>query len=343
MRNFRYDAVMASLRIGIIGLGYWGPNWLRNFTAIAACEVVWACDTDKLRLEKFSRQYPAVRFTQAVDDLWNDDTLDAVVIATPTSTHFPLATAALEAGKHVLLEKPMTSTVAEAENLVALAAKQKRLLLVDHTFAYTASVALLRETVQAKKLGRILYVDSTRINLGLIQKDASVFEDLAVHDLTILDVIESLEDITEIYACASAYYGEQPEVGHLHLRFRSGLHAHIHVSWLSPVKMRTMLVGGAKAMLTFDDVEPSEKIRIYDKGVEHDATKPDPFFPTYRSGDVRIPAIPATEALQTEALHFLACIRGEEKPLVSGREGLAVMRILAAATTSLHSGTTVSL
>lgn len=324
-----------SVRIGIVGLGYWGPNWLRNFAGIEHCDVAYGCDKDRSRLDRFSRQYPAIRFTPDIGDLLHDPDLDAVVIATPTATHFPLARAALTAGKHVLLEKPMTSTAAEAKALVALAKKKKRLLMVDHTFAYTEAVRHIRDLVRGGELGNMLYFDSTRINLGLIQKDASVFADLAVHDLTILDAVAGLENITEIFACASAFYGKQPEVGHLHLRCKNGLHAHIHVSWLSPVKVRQTLIGGSKAMLTYDDVEPSEKIRMYDKGVERDDTKPDPFFPKYRSGDIHIPALPIKEALHTEALHFLASIRGDEKPLVTGEDGLRMVTLLEMAEKSL--------
>lgn len=326
---------MKSLCVAIVGLGYWGPNWLRNFAAIDACDVSWGCDLNAAQLKKYQRQYPSVRFTEHFSDVLKDKRVDAVVIATPTSTHFPLAKEALEAGKHVLLEKPMTSTPAEAERLIALAKKNKKHLLVDHTFAYTPAVAAIRDAVSSGELGRILYFDSTRINLGLIQKDASVFEDLAVHDLTILNAISPLREIDELYACASASYGKQPEVGHLHLHFVNGLQAHIHVSWLSPVKVRQTLIGGSKAMVVYDDVEPSEKIRFYDKGVDHDITKPDPFFPKYRSGDVRIPALSLTEALHTEAKHFLACIRGQEHPVVSGEDGLQVVKLLALTKESL--------
>ncbi len=324
-----------SLSVGVVGLGYWGPNWLRNFASLEGCELRWGCDLSKDRVKKFARQYPATKFTQKFEDLLNDALLDAVIIATPTMAHFPLAKAALEAGKHVLVEKPMTATVKEAEELVALAKKNKLQLLVDHTFAYTEAVAKIREYAGQKKLGELLYFDSTRINLGIIQKDSSVFYDLAVHDLTILNELENLANLEEIFACGSAHYGKHAEVGHLHLKFKSGFHAHIHVSWLSPVKLRQTLIGGKKAMIVYDDLEPSEKIRFYDKGVERDDTKPDPFFPKYRSGDVTIPALKVSEALQTEAKHFLACIAGKEKPRVSGEDGLHMVKVLALAEESL--------
>lgn len=331
-----YDRRMSTISVGIVGLGYWGPNWLRNFAAIEGCELRWGCDLSPDRTAKFARQYPATTFTQTFEDLLKDNDLNAIVIATPTAAHYPLAKAALEAGKHVLVEKPMTATAEQAEELVALAKKNGLQLLVDHTFAYTEAVTTIREYTQAKKLGELLYFDSTRINLGIIQKDSNVFYDLAVHDLTILNELENLSNLKEIFACGSAHYGKHAEVGHLHLRFASGFHAHIHVSWLSPVKIRQTLIGGKKAMITYDDLEPSEKIRFYDKGVERDDTKPDPFFPKYRSGDITIPALKMTEALQVEARHFLACIAGKEKPRVSGEDGLHMVRVLALADESLQ-------
>ncbi len=326
---------MKQCSVGIVGLGYWGPNWLRNFSAIDHCDLKYGCDLSKDRCAKFSRLYPATVFTNRYEDLLKDPDLDAIVIATPTASHFPLALSALEAGKHVLIEKPMTGTVEEGKKLVAVAKKKKLQLLVDHTFAYTSSVTRIAELVQKKQLGELLYFDSTRINLGLIQKDTNVLWDLAIHDLTILSAIADLEDITEVMATGSAHYGTHSEDAHMHLKFRSGLAAHIHASWLSPVKIRKTIIAGRKAMLIYDDTEPSEKIRIYDKGIDRDTTKSDPFFPKYRSGDILIPALPSTEALMQEAQHFLRCIRGEEAAIVSGEDGLTMVRILEFADQSL--------
>jgi predicted dehydrogenase len=334
---------MTSVSVGIVGLGYWGPNWLRNFASTEGCELTWGCDLSASRIQKFSRQYPAVRFTKNFEDLLNDKSLDAIVIATPTDSHFPLAKAALEAGKHVLVEKPMTGTVKEARTLVALAKKNKKQLLVDHTFAFTSAVEKIREIVDAGKVGSLLYFESSRINLGLIQKDVNVLWDLAVHDLTILSCIADLGTVTEVLAVGSAHYGKQIEDGHLHLTFKSGLAAHIHASWLSPVKIRKTFIAGRKAMIVYDDTEPSEKVRLYDKGIDHDDTKPDPFFPKYRSGDVLIPAISNSEALAAEAKHFIDCIHGKAKPMVSGADGLAMVKILEAADESLRKGAAVKL
>lgn len=334
---------MKPVTVAIVGLGYWGPNWLRNFAAIEGAELRWGCDLSSDRTAKFGRQYPATRFTQRYEDLLADSSLDAIVIATPTSSHFPLAKAALEAGKHVLVEKPMTGTVREAEELVTLATGKKKHLLVDHTFAYTAAVRKIASMVQEQKLGDLLYFDSTRINLGIIQKDCNVLWDLAIHDLTILAAVADLSTVTEVYATGSAHYGKHCEDGHLHLKFKSGFAAHIHASWLSPVKVRKTFVAGRKAMIVYDDTEPSEKLRVYDKGVERDDTKPDPFFPKYRSGDVLIPALPTSEALGTEAQHFLACIRGTEKPLVCGTDGLNMVKILSLADESLAKSEAITL
>lgn len=325
------------IRVGIVGLGYWGPQLLRNFATLDPneCVVKYGCDKNPARCQAFARQYPAITFTESFDDLLNDKTLDAVLIATPTSTHYALAKSALESGKHVLVEKPITDDVSKAEELVALAKKKGLILLVDHTFAYTQAVRMIREMRETGALGDLLYVDSTRINLGLIQKDTNVLWDLAVHDLTILGALAPLSEIEEVFACGSAFYGPQIEVGHLHLKYRSGLHAHVHVSWLSPVKIRSTIISGRKSMIIFNDTEPSEKIRIYDKGVDHDSSKADPFFPKYRTGNVVIPSLPLIEALTTEAKHFLACIRGEEKPMTSGEDGMHIVRILTLADRSI--------
>lgn len=321
--------------IAIIGLGYWGPNLLRNFASLDECHVKYGCDKNKERLLRFQKQYPSVTFTTNADDIWNDPEVDGVVIATPTSAHFALAKAALKAGKHVLVEKPMTATSKEGKVLVDLAKKQKKQLLVDHTFAYTSSVFKINDLIKDHSLGKLLYFDSTRINLGIIQKDTNVIWDLAVHDLSILNSFVDFTDITEIFAHGSAHYGKHIEIGHLHLKFKTGFYAHIHVSWLSPVKIRHTILGGTKAMVLFDDTEPSEKIRVYDKGIDHDDTKPDPFFPKYRSGDVLIPALDSTEALLREARHFVACISGKEKPVVPGELGRQMVRILELSDESL--------
>ncbi|TSC80417.1 MAG: oxidoreductase domain-containing protein [Candidatus Peregrinibacteria bacterium Gr01-1014_25] len=334
---------MSPVRTAIIGLGYWGPNVLRNFAAQGECAMVLACDRDAARRERLERQYPSVRFTADAEEIFTDASIELVLIATPTGTHAPLARRALEAGKHVFVEKPLAATVAEAEELVALAKKQKKLLFVDHTFAFAPAVEKLASLAGSQSLGDLLCFDSARLNLGLLQRDANVIEDLAVHDLSILSAIVPLETAQTVLAVGFTHFGKQIEEAHMHLTFPRGFHAHIHVSWLSPVKVRRTLLTGAKAMVLYDDAEPSEKIRVYDKGVERDAAKPDPFFPKYRSGDVVIPALATVETLSAEAQHVLRCVHGEEKPRVSGEAGLAVLRILDAANRSIASGSPVAL
>jgi predicted dehydrogenase len=330
---------MPSVSIGVVGLGYWGPNLLRNFAALDECVVKYGCDLKRENLEKMRKNYPAVTYTEKFEDLLKDEGLTAIAIATPTSTHFDLAKKALEAGKHVLLEKPMTSTSMQAKELTELAKKMQLQLLVDHTFVYTGAVSKIEELVKSGEIGELHYFDSTRINLGLIQKDVNVLWDLAIHDLSILNTLHNLENIASLYAHGSTHFTKQPEIAHLHLTFKDGMEAHIHVSWLSPVKIRKTIVGGSKKMILYDDTEPSEKIRIYDKGVHFkelvEDGKPDPFFPVYRSGDVLIPAVPNPEAMRVEAEHFLQCIRGKEKPRVSGEDGARIMKILELANTSL--------
>lgn len=342
------------VRTALIGLGYWGPNLLRVFSAQAGCVLARACDKDAARIETQRRRYPAVEFGTDAEEIFADASIELVLIATPTSTHFALAKKALEAGKHVFIEKPMASSVAEAEELCALARKHKKLLFVDHTFAFAAPVVALRSMVERGELGDLLCFDSVRVNLGLIQRDANVLQDLAVHDLAILSAVAPLSTVTSVTAIGHRHFGEQMEEAHVHLAFPTAFHAHIHVSWLSPVKLRNTTVTGTKAMVTFDDVQPSEKLRVYDRGVEHDKTKADPsvaahgakadpFFPKYRAGDIRIPALPNTETLAVEAEHVLACVRGLETPRVSGDDGLVVMRILEAANASMASGSPVKI
>lgn len=325
--------------IGIVGLGYWGPNLLRNFAA-TGWNVRYGCDLSEKNLEKMRLQYPAITFTSDLDTLLNDPELTIIAIATPTKGHFPIAKAALEHGKHVLIEKPMTETVAEADELIALAQEKGLHIFVDHTFVYTGAVRKIKELVDTGDLGSLYYFDSTRINLGIIQKDVNVLWDLAIHDLSILGQICDLTTLSSLYAHGSKHYGQQEEIGHLHLSFANGFEAHIHVSWLSPVKLRQTIIGGTNKMVLFDDIQPSEKIRVYDTGVQQGAlgetAKADPFFPVYRSGDVLIPKLDNTEALRREADHIRAVLNGTEQPSVSGANARNVLQILEYANQSLR-------
>lgn len=334
---------MQAVRVAIVGLGYWGPQLLRNFSAQKGCTVLYGCDLKEGNLEKMRAQYPTVTYTTDAGRALADPAVDLVIIATPTASHFPLAKQALESGKHVFLEKPMCASVKEAQEIATLAKKHKRLLFVDHTFAFAPAVEKIAELARSGALGKLLYYDSTRINLGLIQKDSSVLWDLAIHDLSILARFADLRSVRSVSAHGHAYVGRHAEIAHLHLQFASGFAAHIAVSWLSPVKIRQTIVAGDRAMVTYDDTQPSEKLRIYDSGVDRGADQGDPLCPIYRSGDVRIPALDRTETLTREATHVLSCVRGQEYPRVSGDEGLQMLRILEAADASLASHATIAL
>ncbi len=329
------------VRTGIVGLGYWGPNLLRNFASQKECQMAWGCDLKEQNFEKLKRLYPSVQFTTSFSDLLSDDSLELILIATPSSSHFPLAKQALEAGKNVFLEKPMTVTLAEAEELQRIATEKKKKLFVDHTFVFSAEVRKMAELVKQDQLGKLLYFDSIRINLGLIQKDINALWDLAIHDLSILNTCMDLSGATSVCAHGSCHFGSQEENVHLHITFASGFTAHIHVSWVSPVKVRRTVIGGTKAMVIYDDTQPSEKLRIYDRGIDNDVTKPDPFNPVYRSGDILIPALPITETLAVEAQHVLECVAKDKKPLVGAAEGMHVVRLLESAQQSLRNGSIV--
>jgi predicted dehydrogenase len=334
---------MSPVKTAIVGLGYWGPNLLRNFAAQNDCQMVWACDLSEANLQKTHAHYPSIKTTSHFEDLLQDAELDLILIATPTATHFPLAKAALEAGKHVFVEKPMTGNLEEANMLVALAKEKGKHIFVDHTFVFATAVEKLKDLATSGKLGDLLYFDSSRINLGLIQKDTNVLYDLAIHDLSILGTFFDLSRVTRVTAHGSKHFGQQEEHVHLHLETDSDFHAHIQVSWLSPVKIRQTVLAGTKAMVMYDDTHPSEKIRVYDRGVDRDDTKPDPFFPKYRSGDIVIPSVPLIEALGTEAKHVLQCVLGNEQPRVPGEMGRQIMRLLDAADRSLKTHATITL
>lgn len=329
------------VRTGIVGLGYFGPNVLRNFAAQETCEMVWACDLSESALQKVRRQYPSVKTTSRFEDLLEDASLDLILIVTPTRTHADLATRALNAGKHVFIEKPMTGSPEEADALNALAAEKGKMIFVDHTFVYAPAVRKMADLAEKGDLGKLLYFESSRINLGLIQKDVNALWDLAIHDLSILSTFKDLSTVKTVCCHGSRHFGSQEEDVHLHLNFDDGFTAHIHVSWLSPVKIRTSMLGGTKAMVVYDDTQPSEKIRVYDRGIDRDDTKADPFFPKYRSGDVLIPALQATETLSVEAAHVLECVASGKKPMVGGEEGAKVVRLLALADQSLKNESSV--
>ncbi len=329
------------IRIGIVGLGYWGPNLLRNFAKTPGMAVKYACDLSEAARQKFVPAYPTVQFTPDLDAVLADTDVEAIVIATPATTHVSLAKKALMAGKHVLVEKPLATTRAEAIELVALAAQQKKLLMVDHTFVYEPAVEKIRQYVEDGALGRLLYFDSTRINLGLIQSDTNVFWDLAVHDLSILGALRPLSDVREVRAYGRKFHTDQEEMGYLHLTFADGFMAHIHVSWLSPVKIRQTLIGGTEKMIVYNDNEPSDKLRLYDKGVQVRKEQQSFALPMYRSGDVLIPQLQTAEPLATLAAHFRDCVRNGIQPRTPGSQGADVVEILELAMQSIRTDTAI--
>ncbi|MBI3298600.1 MAG: Gfo/Idh/MocA family oxidoreductase [Elusimicrobia bacterium] len=325
------------ISVGLIGYGYWGPKLARNFVDSRGCRLAAICDLNPERLAAAASRYPSIPALDDADAILLDPKIDAVVIATPVSSHFELARRALRAGKHVLVEKPLTSTAADAERLIEEAARMDRVLMVDHTFAYTGAVGKIRELVRGGDLGEINYYDSTRVNLGLFQHDVSVVWDLAVHDLSIMDHI--LGDApTAVSATGIRHVPGAPEnVAYLTLFFDRSMIAHINVNWLAPVKVRRTLIGGSRKMVVYDDLEPSEKVKVYDKGITV-ANETENLYKTlvgYRTGDMWAPQFDMTEALTTEIAHFLRCIEGRERPLTDGQAGLRVVRILEAASQSL--------
>ena len=334
------------INIGIIGYGYWGPNLVRNFAETPGARVSWVSDLDSAKLELVQRRFPAVGVTTNYRELLEDPTTDAIAIATPVHTHYEIALEALRAGKHVWLEKPMTETSVQARRLVEEAERQKRVLLVDHTFLYTGSVMKMSELIHSGEVGRIYYYDSTRVNLGLFQRDVSVISDLAVHDFSILDYLLA-EHPVAVSASGTNHFPETPEnLAYVTLFYDSGTIAHANVSWLAPVKVRQILLGGSKKMIIYDDLDPSEKIKVYDKGVDFtdDPKKIEQMRVGYRTGDMWAPQLEVTEALRVECAHFVDCINNHTVPRSDGQLGLRVVEIIEAANRSMRNkGETVYL
>jgi len=326
--------------IGVIGYGYWGPNLVRNFAQNREGQVVAVADFDEKRLELVRRLYPTVRATPSVDELLESDKIDALAIATPISTHHPLAKAALLRGKHVLIEKPMTATVQQSEELIALAAERRRVLMVDHTFVYSGAVRKIRELIQAGELGEIYYYDAVRINLGLFQRDLNVLWDLAPHDFSIMAYLIDKEPVS-VSAVGSApvqWDGWRHEsIAYITVEYADGTLAHIHVNWLSPVKIRRILIGGSRKFVVYDHLDPDNQVKIFDKGVEAITDQERRrMLVQYRTGDMNAPKIDQTEALEVACMHFIDCIQTGSTPLTDGRAGLQVVQLLEAAQQSLQ-------
>jgi predicted dehydrogenase len=326
------------INIGIIGYGYWGPNLVRNFTETQGAAVAAVADLDAAKLAPVQRRYPAVKTTTDFQDLLKDPSIDAIAVATPVSSHFELGIAALKAGKHLWLEKPIAETSLQARKLVDEAERRQRVLIVDHTFIYTGAVGKMGEIIKGGELGRVYYYDSIRINLGLFQRDVNVISDLAVHDFSILDYLLDEHPVAVSASGINHFPGTPENLAYITLFYDSGTIAHANVSWLAPVKVRQILVGGSKKMITYDDLEPSEKIKVYDKGISF-TDDPEQIYQMrvgYRTGDMWAPGLDATEALRVEGQHFVDCIENDKVPQTNGHLGLRVVELIEAATSSMR-------
>ena len=326
------------IKIGVIGYGYWGPNLVRNFAETPGITVASVADLDPKKLEIVQKRFPGVKTTTRFQDLIENKDIDAIAIATPVNTHFELGMTVLKADKHLWLEKPMTETSLQASMLVDEAEKRKLVLIVDHTFMYTGAVRRMGDMVKSGELGQILYYDSTRINLGLFQRDVNVISDLAVHDFSILDYLLG-EQPMAVSAVGTNHFPSTPEnLSYITLFYDSGMIAHINVSWLAPVKVRQVLIGGSEKMIIYDDLEPSEKIKVYDKGISFtdDPQKIYEMRVGYRTGDMWAPRLDSTEALRVEGEHFVDCIENGKAPLTDGSLGLRVVKLIEAATRSMN-------
>jgi len=326
------------MKVAIIGYGYWGPNLVRNFAETPGCEVAGVCDLDPGRRALVERRYPGMRTCSSCAELADDPDIDAVAVATSVSSHFELAISALKAGKHVLVEKPLAATSEEAAQLVEEAERRGLVLMVDHTFVYSGAVRKIRELIDSGELGDLYYYDSVRVNLGLFQRDVGVLWDLAVHDLAVIDYLLPGRP-THVAAVGIGHVPDvQENIAYLSLLYEPALIAHVHVNWLAPVKIRQTLIGGSRKMIVYDDLQPSEKIKVYDCGVTVDRD-PEEAYATrigYRMGDMWAPQLDRTEPLSREVREFIRCIEQGERPVADGRAGLRVMHVLEGAARSMR-------
>jgi predicted dehydrogenase len=339
---------MSPIGLAVIGAGYWGPNLVRTALATPALQLEWLCDLDEQRAQAVLGRYTSVKATASYEQVLSDPDVSAVAVATPAATHFDLVRAALEAGKHVLVEKPLTSTRADGVKLAELAEQSSLLLMCDHTYCYTPAVQRIRELIRGGEIGEVQFVDSVRINLGLVQPDVDVLWDLAPHDLSILDFVLP-EDVTPV---AVAAHTVDPIgngcacLGYLSVWLSTGALAHMHVNWLSPTKIRTTLFGGSRRTIVWDDMNPGARLMLHDRGVDRvpgGALSPDDrrqALISYRIGDVQVPALPEQEALMSVWAEFASAITERRPPLTDARAGVRVLELLEAATRSAENGGT---
>ena len=324
------------VRVGVVGYGYWGPNIVRNLHGLDGCQVAAICDKDSAALQRANRTYPAVGLTTEIDEVLHSTAIDAVAIVTPVWSHFDLAKTALLNGKHVFVEKPFTSSAQQAEELIELAERKNLKIMVDHTFLFCGAVRKIRELIDDGTVGDLYYFDSTRVNLGLFQHDINVIWDLAPHDLSVMDYVIGHKP-EAVVATGGKHLNGLADLAFITVYFPRNVIAHVNVNWLSPVKVRTTLIGGEKKMVVWNDLEADEKVKVYDKGVQitngHGVYD---LLVSYRSGDVWAPKVEQTEALKVELGYFLDCVRNHRTPINDGVAGLRVVRILEAADRSLQ-------
>lgn len=332
------------IKVAVIGCGYWGPNLIRNLIQIPESKVKYCCDLDEEKLKRIKSLYPEPKVTQNYQEVLNDPKVEAVAIATPVYTHFELAKQMLEAGKHVFVEKPLTHTSQEARELIKLAKKKGKVLMVGHTFLYTAAVNKLKELIDSGELGDVLYISSQRRNLGLFQDDINVVWDLGTHDISVILYLLNgrlgEKDCRIVATGQSHFLSENEDVAFITLNFADKVVANLHLSWLDPCKIRNMTVVGSRKMVVYDDIETLEKVKIYDKGVlvpnSHNSFGE--FQLSYRYGDISIPRLKQEEPLKVELSHFLDCIREGKKPLTDGENGYQVVRMIEKINESLKNG-----
>jgi predicted dehydrogenase len=325
------------IRLGVIGYGYWGPNLVRNFFECPSTQVLMVSDLNASRLDVVNRRYPGVEVVTDYREILKDPRIDAVAISTPVDTHCVLTMEALAAGKHVLVEKPMAADSVQALRMIEEAERRNLVLMVDHTFVYTGAVRKIRELIDKGSLGEIYYYDSTRVNLGLFRHDVDVIWDLAVHDLSIMEYILPEFPVAVSATGIGHVRGASENIAYVTAFYDSPLIAHLNVNWLSPVKVRRTLIGGSRQMIVYDDVESSEKVKLYDKGITVNSGDESLYklLVGYRSGDMYCPQLDVTEALRVEAQHFAECIETGTTPITDGYAGLRVVSVLEAATQSM--------
>jgi predicted dehydrogenase len=328
------------VNIGLIGCGYWGPNLIRNFTKIRECRIEAIADQRPERLEAVLHLNPAMRPTTSAQEVLDSESIDAVVIATPISTHFELAKSCLLRGKHVFIEKPLTRTSEEAKKLIALAEQNRRLLMVDHTFIYSGAVQKVRDIINSGELGEIFYYDSVRLNLGLFQPDVNVLWDLAPHDFSLLSYLIQKKPVHVTASGSSPVRWDgwrRESIAYVTVDLEDNTIAHFHLNWLSPVKLRRTLIGGSRKMIVYDHLDLENQVKIFDKGVDllHDDEERYKVLVQYRTGDLTVPKVNQTEPLEIACKHFIHCIQTGETPLTDGVAGLRVVELLEAAENSM--------